>query len=249
MRFYVNLLFVFSGLCESVLYIKYVKSIGLVYLLRRKICLLLKNLLQSIAELSYLSGHRQPVISRLVSRYDLTVNIKAASLALESNSDGWFDLELAGNPQKLTNSLSYLQGLGVNLVQIAIANQIQPSEHSLPFLDTDYQLSPQDSTRLKKYRWQEQFQQWISLGQTNRLRLQVCILKSYYEEPVISQLVSGYGLTVNITSAKLKPDSEDDGWFDLDLWGRTKQLYSSLSYLEKLGLPIWLDLSGVYSDR
>ncbi|MEH2178278.1 MAG: NIL domain-containing protein [Nostoc sp.] len=33
------------------------------------------------------------------------------------------------------------------------------------------------------------------------------------------------------------------------MWGRTKQLYSSLSYLEKLGLPIWLDFSSVYSDR
>ncbi|MDZ8023300.1 MAG: NIL domain-containing protein [Nostoc sp. DedQUE01] len=192
--------------------------------------------------------HRQPVISRLVSRYDLTVNIKAASLTLDSDSDGWFDLELSGNPQKLTNSLSYLQGLGVNLVQLAIANQIQPSEHSLPFSDSDYQLSHKDSISLKD-RWQEQFQQWISLGQTNRLRLQLCVLKTYYEQPVISKLVSRYGLTVNITSAILKPDSQDDGWFDLDLWGRTKQLYSSLSYLEKLGLPIWLDLSSIYGDR
>ncbi|MFN6473971.1 MAG: NIL domain-containing protein [Nostoc sp. SerVER01] len=192
--------------------------------------------------------HRQPVISRLVSRYDLTVNIKAASLTLDSDSDGWFDLELSGNPQKLTNSLSYLQGLGVNLVQLAIANQIQPSEHFLPFSDSDYQLSHKDSISLKD-RWQEQFQQWISLGQTNRLRLQLCVLKTYYEQPVISKLVSRYGLTVNITSAILKPDSQDDGWFDLDLWGRTKQLYSSLSYLEKLGLPIWLDLSSIYGDR
>ncbi|MEH2252553.1 MAG: NIL domain-containing protein [Nostoc sp.] len=77
--------------------------------------------------------HRQPVISRLVSRYGLTVNIKAASLTSDNDSDGWFDLELSGNPQKLTNSLSYLQGLGVNLLQLAIANQIQPNQHSLPF--------------------------------------------------------------------------------------------------------------------
>ncbi|MBD2515554.1 NIL domain-containing protein [Nostoc sp. FACHB-973] len=192
--------------------------------------------------------HRQPVISRLVSRYDLTVNIKAASLTLDSDSDGWFDLELSGNPQKLTSSLSYLQGLGVNLVQIAIANQIQPTHNSPPFPDSGDKLSPRDSTSLTD-QWQEQFQQWISLGQTNRLRLQLCVLKSYYEEPVISKLVSRYGLTVNITSALLKPDTQDDGWFNLDLWGRTKQLYSSLSYLEKLGLPIWLDLSSIYGDR
>ncbi|MEH1941588.1 MAG: NIL domain-containing protein [Nostoc sp.] len=190
--------------------------------------------------------HKQPVISRLVSRYGLTVNIKAASLTSDSDSDGWFDLELSGNPQKLTNSLSYLQGLGVNLLELAIANHIQPNQHSLPFPDPA-SISPKDSAWLTN-QWQEQFQQWISLGQTNRLRLQLCVLKSYYEEPVISELVSRYGLTVNITSAVLQPNTEDDGWFDLDLWGRTKQLYSSLSYLEKLGLPIWLDLSSVYSD-
>ncbi|MEH1931251.1 NIL domain-containing protein [Nostoc sp.] len=192
--------------------------------------------------------HRQPVISRLVSRYGLTVNIKAASLTSESDSDGWFDLELSGNPQRLTNSLSYLQGLGVNLLELAIANHIQPNQHSLPFPNPTSKLSPKDSASLTN-QWQEQFQQWISLGQTNRLRLQLCVLKSYYQEPVISELVSGYGLTVNITSARLQPDTQDDGWFDLDLWGRTKQLYSSLSYLEKLGLPIWVDLSSVYSDR
>jgi len=192
--------------------------------------------------------HGQPVISRLVSRYGLTVNIKAASLTSESDSDGWFDLELSGNPQKLTNSLSYLQGLGVNLLELAIANHIQPNQHSLPFPNPASKLSPKDSASPTN-QWQEQFQQWISLGQTNRLRLQLCVLKSYYEEPVISELVSGYGLTVNITSARLQPDTQDDGWFDLDLWGRTKQLYSSLSYLEKLGLPIWVDLSSVYSDR
>jgi len=192
--------------------------------------------------------HGQPVISRLVSRYGLTVNIKAASLTSESDSDGWFDLELSGNPQKLTNSLSYLQGLGVNLLELAIANHIQPNQHSLPFPNPASKLSPKDSASPTN-QWQGQFQKWISLGQTNRLRLQLCVLKSYYQEPVISELVSGYGLTVNITSARLQPDTQDDGWFDLDLWGRTKQLYSSLSYLEKLGLPIWVDLSSVYSDR
>ncbi len=191
--------------------------------------------------------HRQPVISRLVSRYDLTVNIKAASLTSDNDSDGWFDLELSGNPQKLTNSLSYLQGLGVNLLELAIANHIQPNQHSLTFPSPPSQLSLKDSAWLTN-QWQEQLQQWISLGQTNRLRLQLCVLKSYYQEPIISELVSRYGLTVNITSARLQPETEDDGWFDLDLWGRTKQLYSSLSYLEKLGLPIWLDLSSVYSD-
>jgi len=191
--------------------------------------------------------HSQPVISRLVSRYGLTVNIKAACLASDSDGDGWFDLELSGKPQQVTNSLSYLQGLGVNLMQVAIANHIQPQQNSQPFPNPASTLSSRESGWLTD-QWQEQLQQWISTGQTNRLRLQVCVLKTYYEKPVISGLVSHYGLTVNITSALL-PNLPDDGWFNLDLWGRTKQLYSSLNYLERLGLPIWLDLSSVYGDR
>ncbi|MBD2359053.1 NIL domain-containing protein [Tolypothrix sp. FACHB-123] len=199
--------------------------------------------------------HRQPVISRLVSRYGLTVNITAASLVSDSESDGWFDLELSGNPQHLTNSLSYLQGLGVNLVQIAIANQIQIDRPDLEANPMNWELGKQEkdvvsiheATFLRSpYRKlagiSEQYQKWLSHGQTNRLRLQLCISKSYYEKPVISQLVSRYGLTVNIIGAHLHPNmQQDDGWFDLDLWGKTKQIRSSLIYLTKLGLPIWTD--------
>ncbi len=198
--------------------------------------------------------YRQPVISRLVSRYGLTVNITAASLGLGSSSDGWFDLELLGNPQQLTDSLSYLQGLGVNLLQMAIANHIQPKQHNLSFpnpVGGNYQPNPTIPTKSgwRTTQLQAEFQQWVSQGQSNRLRLQLCILKTYSQKPIISQLVSRYGLTVNITSALLQPDMQDDGWFDLDLWGRTKQLNSSLNYLEKLGLPIWLDCSSILGDR
>ncbi|MEH1938448.1 MAG: hypothetical protein V7L14_33045 [Nostoc sp.] len=41
-------------------------------------------------------------------------------------------MELSGNPQKLTNSLSYLQGLGVNLLQLAIANSLVKAENNCP---------------------------------------------------------------------------------------------------------------------
>ncbi|MBD2693260.1 NIL domain-containing protein [Anabaena catenula] len=191
---------------------------------------------------------RQPVISRLVSRYSLTVNIKAASLISGSDNEGWFDLEISGNPQKLVNSLSYLQDLGVNLAQIAIANQIQSQQNQPYFPNIDKNQIFQKLGSIKT-QWQEEFQQWISTGQTNRVSLQLCILKAYHEQPIISQLVSGYGLTVNITNALLPPNQEDDGWFDLDLWGRKNQIYSSLIYLETLGLPLWLDLSKFYSDR
>ncbi len=190
--------------------------------------------------------HTQPVISRLVSRYGLTVNITAASLTSESDKDGWFDLSLSGSPQQLTDSLSYLQGLGVNLVELVIANHIQPNQHSLPFPNPANKLIKRTSS-LFPTQWKAEFEQSISQGQTNRLRLQLCIFKTYYEKPIISELVSRYGLTVNITSALLQPDMQDDGWFNLDLWGTTNQFHSSLKYLEKLGLPIWLDFSSSIS--
>jgi NIL domain len=181
--------------------------------------------------------YRQPVISRLVSRYNLTVNITAASLTSDSNDDGWFDLELSGNPPELANSLSYLQGLGVDLMQLAIANHIQ-SGNAQPFPNPVSKLTHRESAlSIAQFKQEPQY---IAIAQTNRVRLQLCILKNYYHKPIISELVSHYMLTVNITSALLNPDMQDDGWFDLDLWGRPQQLRASLSYLEKLDLPLWL---------
>ncbi|MDZ7961374.1 MAG: NIL domain-containing protein [Aulosira sp. DedQUE10] len=190
----------------------------------------------------------QPIVSRLVSRYGITVNIIAASLVSGSESDGWFDLELLGNPQQITNSLSYLQELGVSLVEVAIANHIQPKQHSQPFPNATNKLTCKELETFKT-QWATECQKWLSHGQTNRLHIQLCILKSYYKKPIISQLVSRFGLTVNITSAFLNPDMQDDGWFDLDLWGQTKQIHSSLRYLKKLGLPIWPDWSGTIRHK
>ncbi|MCV3215074.1 NIL domain-containing protein [Plectonema radiosum NIES-515] len=179
--------------------------------------------------------NRQPIISRLVSRYNLTVNITAASLTSDSKDDGWFDLELSGNPPELTYSLSYLQGLGVDLMQLAIANQIK-SKNTQPFPNKKSNLTRLESAPIKL----KQEPIYNAIAQTNRVRLQLCILKNYYHKPIISDLVSHYMLTVNITNAMLNPDIQDDGWFDLDLWGRPQQLRASLNYLEKLELPLWL---------
>lgn len=48
-------------------------------------------------------------------------------------------------------------------------------------------------------------------------RIQLRIPKDYHQEPVISRLVSDYGLTVNITAAILGANAVGDGWFDLEL--------------------------------
>jgi len=55
--------------------------------------------------------HQEPVISRQVSEYGLTVNIKAAILGQDAVGDGWFDLDLQGTNGQIQNGLTYLQEL------------------------------------------------------------------------------------------------------------------------------------------
>ncbi len=50
-------------------------------------------------------------------------------------------------------------------------------------------------------------------------RIRIRIPKTLHQEPVISKLVSHYGLTVNITAAILGSNATGDGWFDLELKG------------------------------
>jgi ABC-type methionine transport system ATPase subunit len=61
----------------------------------------------------------------------------------------------------------------------------------------------------------------------------------YHQQPVISRLVSEFGLTVNINAAILGANSKDDGWFKLDLQGTQSQIQTALSYLNDLGLETW----------
>jgi ABC-type methionine transport system ATPase subunit len=59
--------------------------------------------------------HQEPVISRLVSHYHLTVNITAAILGGNANGDGWFDLELQGTNAHIQSALIYLNELDLEL--------------------------------------------------------------------------------------------------------------------------------------
>jgi hypothetical protein len=182
--------------------------------------------------------HRQPMISRLISRYGLTVNIKAASLAVNSDRDGWFDIELQGNPEQVINSLSYLQRCGVDLMQVEIANNVQFTQNLQTLPNPVNKSMKRESATVAT-----QVEQQILPTQTNRVRLQLCIFQKYHRKPIISELVSHYQITVNILSALLNPDVEGDGWFDLDLWGTTQQIFSSISYLQELGLSLSFDFS------
>jgi ABC-type methionine transport system ATPase subunit len=70
-------------------------------------------------------------------------------------------------------------------------------------------------------------------------RIQVCIPKHLYREPVISRLISLYGVTVNITAAQLDSRLPQEGYFDLDIGGTVYQIESAMSYLTKLNVDIW----------
>ncbi len=70
-------------------------------------------------------------------------------------------------------------------------------------------------------------------------RIRVRIPKNYHREPVISRLVSDYGLTINIRAAILGPDAVGDGWFDLELEATATQIDHALKYLHDLELEIW----------
>jgi ABC-type methionine transport system ATPase subunit len=59
---------------------------------------------------------QEPVISKLISQHGLTVNINSASLSAESQSDGWFDLELRGTSQQIDSALVYANELGIETV-------------------------------------------------------------------------------------------------------------------------------------
>jgi NIL domain len=74
-------------------------------------------------------------------------------------------------------------------------------------------------------------------------RIRIRIPKDYHQEPVISRLVSDYGLTINISAAILGSDAVGDGWFDLDVKGSDAQLDSALTYLNDLDLEIWHNIN------
>ncbi|HEY9696616.1 MAG TPA: NIL domain-containing protein [Trichocoleus sp.] len=74
-----------------------------------------------------------------------------------------------------------------------------------------------------------------------QVRIRLRIPKRYQQEPIISNLISQYGLTVNIAAALLSANAREDGWFDLDLQGTTSHVQSALIYLNDLDLEIWHD--------
>lgn len=184
--------------------------------------------------------NRQPVLSRLISRYDLTVNITAAFLEAHTKDDGWFNLELQGIAQHVEAGLNYLQQLNVDIVRLNIDSQATKKMKKLSLLCANCDRNTLENSISQSQESEPAVDGTGVTGQTNRAKFQVCIPKDYHSSPVIAGLVSCYGLTVNITGASLDTKAKNDGWFDLEVWGRRQQITSGLRYLKQLGLQIWL---------
>ncbi len=179
----------------------------------------------------------QPIISQLISRYKLTVNIAAAILATNTGEDGWFNLEIQGSSLQVEAALAYLQTMNVEIEQLNLKNMEGEfiEQPKLLCVNSDF------SDYLQSIHQLPDNKQKVELPRTtNRAKFQICIPQHYRYSPVIAGLVSCYGLTVNIAGAFLDINTENDGWFDLEISGRPQQIISGLRYLKKLGLQIWL---------
>jgi L-aspartate semialdehyde sulfurtransferase ferredoxin len=70
-----------------------------------------------------------------------------------------------------------------------------------------------------------------------QIRLQLCIPK-LYQESIISQLISSYGITVNITGIRLEPNTDAPEWIDVELKATPKQLQEGIAYLQSFNITI-----------
>jgi ABC-type methionine transport system ATPase subunit len=72
--------------------------------------------------------------------------------------------------------------------------------------------------------------------------IKIRIPENLHGEPVISQIISQYGVTVNIISATLGVNA-GSGWFHLSLKGNQAQIQTAIAYLNDLDIEIWEDNS------
>ncbi|QIR37524.1 NIL domain-containing protein [Tolypothrix sp. PCC 7910] len=184
-----------------------------------------------------LQDHTQPIISQLISRYGLTVNIAAASLKENTQDNGWFNLEIQGDSQQIAAGLTYLQSLNIDIEQLNVKSLSAQNQAKLKLLCMNPDCYGCYHT---KQELQNRNQDVDITVPKNRAKFQVSIPHNYRSAPVISGLVACYGLTVNIAKADLDIDTHKDGKFDLEISGSPQQIIFGLRYLKELGLQIWL---------
>lgn len=72
-------------------------------------------------------------------------------------------------------------------------------------------------------------------------QIKLRIPKARHADPVVSNLVSRYGLKVNILGALLGANGQEDGWFDLAIEGRAAAIHEALLDLVELEADLWFD--------
>ncbi|NJK34143.1 MAG: ABC transporter [Oscillatoriales cyanobacterium SM2_2_1] len=70
-------------------------------------------------------------------------------------------------------------------------------------------------------------------------QLTLRIPASLHREPIITRLIRDHGLTVNIVAAVLGEDTNENGWFRLELTGTERQIQSALVYFEEIDVEVW----------
>ena len=58
---------------------------------------------------------REPIVAELVRRFDITPNIRRASI---EEDIGWMALDLAGDPAAIRSAVGWLQEIGVEVDQL-----------------------------------------------------------------------------------------------------------------------------------
>ncbi len=84
----------------------------------------------------------------------------------------------------------------------------------------------------------------LDASELNRIttrRIKIKIPNQYIGEPIVSSLASKYDVKVNILAALLTAERQQDGWFDLQIEGRSRAIEEGLSYLAELDVEIWYD--------
>lgn len=171
-------------------------------------------------------NHRgKPIISHLISHYSIMVNIRAAVVRANSGDDGWFDLELWGKNADIQNALEYLY-------------ELEPEVYLEFWFESNHQ---EDSACSGYFKPLSVMRNGVT-SKANTLtqtRIKIQIPSLYQQQPVISQLIADYGLTVNITGALLESSNQAHGLFDLALHGTPQQIQDALAFLQKLDVKIW----------
>ncbi len=91
--------------------------------------------------------HQEPVLSNLISNYNLIVNFNAAVLDRKATGGGWFKLSLQGTLQAIEQALDYLRDLGIEIIPHGLlpiaVGIVEPTETNF-----EKKLCPQNIDRL-----------------------------------------------------------------------------------------------------